>query len=58
MTSEAGALPPGRWTPRNLLAGPDGAPLEVGRDGQVRGYVPVTGALGRRQVLVLDLVRR
>jgi glycosidase len=56
--SEEGALPPGRYAPRSLLGGPDGAPLEVARDGQVRGYLPVPGALGRRQVLVLDLTRR
>jgi glycosidase len=56
--SADGALPPGRYAPRNLLGGPDAAPVEVAGDGDVRGYVPVPGAIGRRQVLVLDLVRR
>ena len=56
--SEAGALAPGRYAPRSLLGGPDGAPLEVAGDGQVRGYVALPGAIGRRQVLVLDLTRR
>ncbi|MGD0485447.1 MAG: alpha-amylase family glycosyl hydrolase [Gemmatimonadales bacterium] len=58
IASAEGALPPGRYAPRNLLGGPDGAPLEVARDGQVRGYVPMPGAIGRHQVLVLDLLRR
>jgi glycosidase len=56
--SGEGALAPGRYAPRNLLGGPDGALLEVARDGQVRGYLPVPGPIGRRQVLVLDLIRR
>jgi len=58
IASGEGVLPPGRYAPRNLLGGPDGAPLEVTRDGQVRGYVPVPGPIGRHQVLVLDLIRR
>jgi glycosidase len=58
VSSEAGALPPGRYAPRNLLGGPDGAPLEVAAVGQLRDYSPVSGPMGRHQVLVLDLVRR
>jgi alpha-amylase len=54
--SGEGALPPGRYTPRNLLGGPDGAMLRVGRDGRIRGYVP--DAIGPRESLVLDLIRR
>ncbi len=56
--SGPGALPPGRYRPRNLLGGAHGARLEVGRDGRVRGYAPIPGALGPRESLVLDLTRR
>lgn len=56
--SGARVLPPGRYTARNLLGGPNGATLQVGRDGQIRGYVAVPGAIGPRKTLVLDLTRR
>ena len=51
-------LPPGRYTPRDLLGGPSGAILRVSRDGRIEGYVPVPGAIGPRESLVLELVRR
>jgi alpha-amylase len=53
--SAAGVLPPGRYTPRNLLGGPGGPTLRVGRDGRIRGYVPVPGAIGPRESLIFDL---
>ena len=56
--SGPGVLPPGRYRPRNLLGGAHGARLEVGRDGRVRGYAPIPGALGPRESLVLDLTPR
>ena len=56
--SGEGVLPPGSYTPRSLLGGPNGAALVVGRDGWMRGYVPVPGTIGPRESLVLDLVRR
>ena len=56
--SGKGALPPGTYAPRNLLGGANGATLVVRQDGQVLGYVPVPGAIGPRQSLVLDLIRR
>jgi glycosidase len=56
--SGAGALPPGRYTARNLLGGPDGAALNVGEDGRIQGYAPVAGEIGSRESLVLDLVRQ
>lgn len=56
--SGEGVLRPGRYTPRNLLGGPNGAPLEVSRDGRIQGYVPVPGTIGPRESLVLDLIRR
>jgi alpha-amylase len=57
ISSRAGVLKPGRYTARNLLGGPAGAPLVVGQDGTIRGYAPLRGPLGPRQSLVLDLVR-
>ncbi len=57
LESAAGALPPGRYAPRNLLGGPDGASLRVGADGRITRYVPAA-TLGARESLVLDLVRR
>jgi alpha-amylase len=51
-------LPPGAYAARNLLGGPNGAVLRVGPDGRVRDYVPAPGALGPRESLVLDLIRR
>jgi len=58
LNSRDSALAAGRYTPRNLLGGADGAPLQVGRDGRLHGYVPVRGPMGPREVLVLDLARR
>ncbi len=55
--SAPGVLSPGAYAPRNLLGGPNGAALQVGADGSIRGYVPV-GSIGPRQSLVLDLVHR
>jgi glycosidase len=51
------AVLPGRYTARNLLGGPDGAPLVVGRDGQIRHYAPLD-TLGPRASRVFDLIRR
>jgi len=57
LASPPGVLPPGRYAPKSLLEGRDGSPLTVGRDGRIEGYAPVSGALGRHEALVLDLVR-
>lgn len=38
--SEAGALPETNGPGNNLLGGPDAAPLSVGADGRIQGYVP------------------
>jgi hypothetical protein len=56
ISSGDGALMPGRYAAHNLLAGPDGASLEVHNDGRIAGYVP--GTLRPRECVVLDLVRR
>ena len=56
--SAEGVLPPGRYEPRNLLGGPNGAVLDVGPEGRMQGYVPVPGGLGPRESLVLELIRR
>jgi hypothetical protein len=55
--SGAGVLPPGRYTPRNLLGGAKGAVLRVGAGGRIVGYLPAT-RIGARESLVLELVRR
>lgn len=57
VSSAAAVLRPGRYAARNLLGGPDGAPLEVRSDGRITGYVP-SATLGAREYLVLNLVRR
>jgi glycosidase len=51
-------LAPGRYTPRNLLVGQNAATLQVSRDGRIQGYVPVPGAIGARESLVLDLIHQ
>src|SRR5947199_4399 len=55
--SANGALPPGAYSPRNLLGGPNGTTLRVGADGRIREYVPAA-AIAPRESLVLDLERR
>ena len=50
-------MAPGRYLPRNLLGGADGATLTVGSDGRIQGYLPA-GAVGPRETLVLGLDRR
>jgi len=52
--SAQGALPPGTYSSRNLLGGPNGTTLRVGADGRIREYVPAA-AIGPRESLVLDL---
>ena len=54
VASPAGALPAGPYAPRSLLGGPPGAPLTVGADGRVQGYVPVP-SLGPMESHVLEL---
>jgi glycosidase/predicted alpha/beta superfamily hydrolase len=51
------ALPPGSYTPRNLLGRPNATKLQVDRDGRIRDYVPEP-TIGPRESLVLDLIRR
>jgi glycosidase len=57
LSAAAGVLPRGSYQARNLLGGPDGAELEVGADGSVQGYQPVSGPLASRASMVLELVR-
>jgi alpha-amylase len=52
------AIPPGSYAARGLLGTQNGATLVVGPDGQLLGYVPVTGRLGPRESAVFDLVRQ
>ena len=58
ISGAAGALLRGRYEPRNLLGGPDGAVLDVGPDGRMVSYVPVPGGLGPASSLVLELLHR
>jgi glycosidase len=41
VSSEGQVLPAGRYEVRSLLGGPRGAPLRVGEDGRIEGYVPL-----------------
>jgi glycosidase len=52
------AIPSGRYAAQGLLGTQNGAPLVVGHDGQLLGYVPLTGRLGPRESAVFDLVRQ
>lgn len=52
--SRKGALLPVRYRAAGLLGAPDGAPLRIGSDGRVSGYVPVA-VLGARATYVLEL---
>src|SRR5438105_108546 len=56
LRSDVGALPVGRFTARSLLDGSRAAPLRVGVDGQLSGYVPLA-ILGPLQGYLLELVR-
>jgi glycosidase len=55
ISSPAGALPAGRYTLRSLLGGPNSNALQVGGDGQVKGYVPLRGWIGAHGSLVFYL---
>ena len=52
------AIPPGSYAAHGLLGTQNGATLVVGPDGQLLGYVPLTGRLGPRESAVFDLVRQ
>ena len=52
------AIPPGSYAVHGLLGTKNGATLVVGPDGQLLGYVPLTGRLGPRESAVFDLVRQ
>jgi alpha-amylase len=54
---QGGLLPPGAYSARNLLGGPDGPILQVTGGGTIRGYTPVA-TIGPRGSLVLELTRR
>jgi alpha-amylase len=53
----AGTLPAGRYTPRSLLGGVNGAILQTGANGTVAGYAPAA-SLGPHETLVFNLERR
>ena len=41
LSSSGRVLPAGQYAPTGLLGGPTAAPLRVGADGRLRGYVPL-----------------
>jgi len=57
LTSQASALPARRYTPLSIFGGAAAAPLPIGADGWIRGYVPFP-TLAPMQSYVLDLSRR
>jgi alpha-amylase len=57
VSSAVPVLLSGTYAARNLLGGPDGAPLTVAPDGRIRGYAPAA-KLARGASLLLELVRR
>ena len=56
--SAGNVLPSGRYEPRNLLDGPNGAGLTVNPDGRLHDYGPLTGPIGQKETLVLELTSR
>jgi glycosidase len=58
VSSEAGALPAGRYSVRNLLGGAGSAPVPVGADGRVKGYAPMSGRIGPHGSVILELTRQ
>jgi glycosidase len=52
------AIPPGSYAAHGLLGTANGATLVVGSNGQLLGYVPLTGRLGPRESAVFDMVRQ
>jgi hypothetical protein len=58
VSSEAGALPAGRYGVRNLLGGAGSAPVAVGADGRVKGYAPMSGRIGPHGSVILELTRQ
>jgi glycosidase len=54
LTSEGRVLPAGRRAPAALIGGARPAPLRVGADGRIRGYVPL-GTLAPHAAHVFDL---
>jgi alpha-amylase len=53
INSAGSVLSPGGFRPKDLLGGGDGARLQVGPDGRIRGYV--VADVGPRQALVFEL---
>lgn len=56
LESAADAFPAGSWTPRALLGSVVAAPLRVGSDGRVVGYVPLR-TLAPREGYLFELTR-
>jgi glycosidase len=58
ISSKAGVMTPGRYGARSLVAGSDGAGLEVGTDGALDSYRPFARSLRTGEALIFELVAR
>jgi alpha-amylase len=58
VSSDAAALPAGRYKVRNLLGGAGSAALAVGAEGRVKGYVPIRGWIRPHESVILELTRQ
>ena len=58
LTSDARALPPGAWLPRDLLGTVTPAALRVDGEGRVAGYVPFATLAGARGYLFSVIASR
>jgi glycosidase len=58
ISSKAGVMTPGRYGGRSLVAGSDGAGLEVGTDGALDSYRPFARSLRTGEALIFELVAR
>ncbi len=56
VSSEGRVLPAGRYEVQSLLGGARGAPLRLGGNGRIDGYVPLR-SLGPLDIRVFDLAR-
>ncbi len=54
ISSEGSVLPTGRYAPRSLLDGASRAPLQVGENGRIEGYLPLP-SLGPMQSHLFEL---
>lgn len=54
LSSDAPVLPAGRYTPAAMMGGEAAAPLSIGEDGRLRGYVPLA-SLAPLQAYIFEI---